>query len=74
MSWLRAREGEALGRLCLATLVNALLSFAGSRDQEHTVDVPQSFLSKCMSYHLDDLGVLTNWSRSSPAVSVFLEG
>ena len=74
MSWLRAREGGAVGRLRLATLLNALLSFAGSRDQEHTVDLPECFLSTCMSYHLDDLGVLTNWSWSSLAVSVFLEG
>ena len=74
MSWLRAREGGAVGRLRLATLLNALLSFAGSRDHDHTVDLLEFFLSTCMSYHLDKLGVLTNWSRSSPAVSVLLEG
>ena len=36
MSWLRAREDGAVGRLCLATLLNALLSFAGSGDHEHS--------------------------------------
>ena len=63
-----------MGRLCLATLLNELFSFAGSGDQEHTVDLPESFLSAYMLYHLDDLGGLTNWSLRSPAVSVFLEG
>ena len=73
MSWLRAWEGGA-GRLRLATLLNALFSFASSADQEHTVDLPYSFFLACMSYHLDDLGNLTNWSLRSPAVSVFLVG
>ena len=76
--WLRAREGGAEGgavdRLRLDTLLNALFSFAGSGDQEHTVDLPESFLSTCRSYHLDDLGGLTNWSLKSPAVYVILEG
>ena len=74
MSWLRAREGGAVGRFRLATLLKVLLSFASSGDQEHTVDLSHSFLSTCMSYHLNYLGVLTNWSRSSPAGSVLLEG
>ena len=72
MSRLRAREGGAAGKLHLATLLNALFSFFGSGNQKHTVDLSESFLSACMSYHLDDLGGLTNWSLRSPAVSVFL--
>ena len=68
------REGGAVGRFRLATLLKVLLSFAGSGDQEHTVDLSHSFLSTSMSNHLNDLGVLTNWSRSSPAGSVLLEG
>ena len=45
-------------------------NFAGSGDQLHMVVEAESFLSVCMSYHFDDLGGLTNWSRSSPPVSV----
>ena len=44
-------------------LLNALFSFADSGDQEHIVDLSESFLSVCISYHLEGLGV-----------SVFLEG
>ena len=36
MSWLRAREGRAVGRLRLATQLKALFGLAGSGDQEHT--------------------------------------
>ena len=74
MSWLRAQEGVAAGKLRLATLLNALFNFVSSGDQEHTVDLSEFFWSACMLYHLDDLGGLTNWSLRSPAVSAFLEG
>ena len=37
MSWLRAQEGGAVGKLHLATLLNALFSFAGSGDHVHKV-------------------------------------
>ena len=63
MSWLKARECGAVGKLRLVTLLNALFSFASSGDQELTAELSESFLSDCMSYHLDDLGVLTNWGR-----------
>ena len=69
MDW----EAGAEGKLCLATLLKVLLSLAGSSDQEHT-DLPESFLSVCISYHLEVLGVFTNWSLNSPAVSAFLDG
>ena len=39
MSWLRAREGGAAGKLRLATLLNTVFSFAGSGDQENTVEI-----------------------------------
>ena len=39
MSWLRAREGGTAGKLHLATLLNAVFSFAGSGDQENTVEI-----------------------------------
>ena len=68
------RKAGAEGKLCLATLLKEMLSLAWSGDQQHTVDLPESFLSVCMSYHLEVLGVFTNWSLNSPAVSVFLDG
>ena len=74
MSRLKVREGGAAGKLRLAILLNALFSFAGSGDQEHTVVKSESFLLVRMSYHLEDLGGSTNWSLRSPAASVFLEG
>ena len=40
---LRAREGDAAGKLCLATLLKALFNFASSGDQEHTVDLSRVF-------------------------------
>ena len=67
------REREAEGKLCLAALLKVLLSLAGSGDQEHTVDLPES-LSVCISYHPEVLGLFTNWSLNSPAVSAFLDG
>ena len=57
-----------------ATVWVSYMSLAGSSDQEHTVDLPGSFLSVYKSYHLEDLGVFTNWSLNSPAVSAFLDG
>ena len=74
ISWLKVWEDGAAGKLRWATLLNALFNFAGSGDQEHTVEISESFLSVCMSYHLDDLDGLTNWSLRSPAMSVFLGG
>ena len=74
VSWLKLWEAGAEGKLRLATLVKVLLSLAGSGDQSHTVAEAESFLSVCIAYHFDDLGVFTNWSRSSPPVSEFLEG
>ena len=41
---------KTVGKLRLATLI-ALLSFAGSGDQERTAELSES-LSACMSYHL----------------------
>ena len=60
MSWVRAREGGAVGRLRLATRLKALLSLAGSGDQEETVTMSQSLFSACIPYHLDDQGGLMN--------------
>ena len=74
MSWLKVREAGAEGKLRLATLLNILFNFAGFGDQSHTVVEAESFLSVCIAYHFDDLGVFINWSCSSPPVSVFLEG
>ena len=74
MSWLKGWEAGAEGKLRLATLQKVLFNFASSGDQLHTVVEVDFFLSVCMSYHFDDLGGLTNWSGSSPPVSVFLEG
>ena len=74
VSWLKVLEAGAEGKLRLATLENILLSFAGSGDQSPTAWLDASFLTACMSYHLEVRGVLTNWSRSRPLVSVFLEG
>ena len=73
VSWLKVQEAGAKGKLRLATLVKVLLSSAGSGDQSHTVAEAES-LSVCIAYHFVDLGVFTNWSRSSPPVSEFLEG
>ena len=73
VSWLKVQEAGAEGKLRLATLVNILFNFASSGDQSHTVDEAESFLLLCMSYHFDDQGVFTNWSRSSPPVSEFRE-
>ena len=47
VSWVIVREAAAEGKLCLATLLNALFSFASSGDQEHTVDLSES-LSVCI--------------------------
>ena len=58
----------------MATLLKVLLSFTGSGDQEYTVDLPESFLLVCISYHLEVLGIFANWSLNSPAVSAFLGG
>ena len=74
VSWLKVREAGAEGKLRLATLVKVLLSSASSGDQGHTVAETESFLSVCIAYHFDYLGVFTNWYRSSPPVSEFLEG
>ena len=68
VSWLKVREAGAEGKLRRATLVKVLLSWAGFGDQSHTVAEAESFLSVCIAYHFDDLGVFTNWSRSSPPV------
>ena len=73
MSWLIHLEAGAEGRLCLATLLKVLLSLAGSGDQYKNLEVDASFFSVCMSYHREVLGVLTNWSLNSPAVSAFLD-
>ena len=70
MSWLRAQEGGAVGRLCLATRLKVLFNLTGSEDQEHTVVLLQSFLSVCIPYHLDNRGGLMNWSLRSPAVCI----
>ena len=74
VSWLKVREAGAEGKLRLATQVKVLFTLAGSGDQSQTVVEAESFLSVCIAYHFDDLGGFTNWSRSSPPVSVFLEG
>ena len=74
VSWLMNREAGAEGKLSLATLLKALLSFAGSGGQYNTFEVDVSFLSACMSYHGEVLEVFTNWSLKSPAVSAFLDG
>ena len=74
VSWLKVREAGAEGKLRMATLVKVLLSLGDSGDQSHTIEEAESFLSVCIAYHFDDLGVFTNWSRSSPPVSEFLEG
>ena len=58
MSWLNAWEGVAVGRLRLATQLKALLSLAGSGDQEDTVTLSQSLFSACIPHHLDDWGGL----------------
>ena len=70
MDW---KDG-AEGKLCLATLLKLQLSLAGSSDQEHTFDLTESFLSVCISFHLELLGIFTNWSLSSPEISAFLDG
>ena len=47
-----------------------LFSFAGSGDQWDTAWVDTSpFLTAWISYHFEERGVFTNWSRSSPLVS-----
>ena len=74
VSWLKVREAGAEGKLRVATLVKVLFSLASSGDQSHTVVEAESFLPLCIAYHFDDLGDFTNWSRSSPPVSEFLEG
>ena len=74
MSWLKVLEAGAEGKLRLATLENILLSLAGSGDQSRTAWVDASLLTAYMSYHLEVRGVLTNWSRSRPLFSVFLDG
>ena len=51
------QETGAEGKLCLATLLKVLLSLAGLVDQKQTVDLPESYLSVCISYHLEVLGV-----------------
>ena len=53
--------------VCLATLLKLLFGLAGSGDQEHNFDLPESFLLVCISYHLELLGVFTNQSLSSTA-------
>ena len=42
MSWLKAQEGGAVGRLRLATQLKEWLSLAGSGDQVRTVLLSQS--------------------------------
>ena len=67
-------DQEAGPEVCLATLLKLLFGLAGSGDQEHNFDLPESFLLVCISYHLELLGVFTNQSLSSTAVSAFLDG
>ena len=74
VSWLMHSEAGAEGKLCLATLLKKLLSLAGSGDPYNTLEVVVSFLSVCISYHREVLGIFTNWSLNSPAVSAFLDG
>ena len=74
VSWLMDQEVGAEGKLYPATLQKQLLSLAGSGDQEHAVNLPESFLSMYMSYHLEVLGVLINWFLNSPTVSALLDG
>ena len=72
--WLIVREAGAEGKLRLAILLNALFSLASSGGQEHAVYLSESFLSVCISYHLEGLGVFTNWSLSRPLVSAVKKG
>ena len=70
MDW----EDRAEGKLCLATLLKLQLSLARSGEQYDTFDLTKSFFSVYMSYYLELLGVLMNWSLSNPAVSDVLDG
>ena len=68
------REDGAEDSVFLAILLKLLLNLARSSDHENTLDPENSFFSEYMSYHLDDLGIFTNWSLNNPAVSEFFEG
>ena len=68
------QEAGAEGKLCLATLLKVLLSLAGSAEQHNILEVVASSMSVCISYCRKVLGIFTNWSLNSPAVSAFLDG
>ena len=67
------QEAGAEGKLCLATLLQVLLSLPGSGDLDNNFDVIESLLV-CISYHREVFDVFTNWSLNSPVVSAFLDG
>ena len=56
---------------CLAILLKLLFSFARSAHQKNIFDLEKSFFSEYMVYHLELLGVFTNWSFKNPEVSEF---
>ena len=69
VSWWMGQDDGAEGSECLAILLKLLFNFAEAADLENTSSLEKSFFSEYMLYHLELLGVFTNWSFKSPALS-----